>query len=914
MKYLPKALSEETCHFAILTIIPEELDAVKKIFGLDETVEKNGRTYFRGTVNSGGRVYTIVCAKSTDRSNNWAANFATSVIDTWNPKFLFVVGIAGGIFGNDNLKLGDVVVSKNVTYTEVKKRIEGKSLPRSSPLPLPGLILRNTHDVAKEKEWWNVISSERPDEEKPKAILGEILASETLWGDPNDPELLDLLEKYDKANAVDMESGGVASAVYDKSTTHDTKYIVIRGISDFCNKEGNQEARDTWKKYAAESAAAYALTLIKTVNLSTDANSEYLKEFLEVAPSLPETPFLLSFSHNDTKMTAAEFSDFVKSKKAVVLKGSAGGGKSFAATKISRDLASEGIIPIVLNFKNWRHENSEHLSGASLDDRMDVLLGLSTKRLSLKHLEKLDGEKWFILDGINEIPGGKFGDESIRAVLTTMNEYIRKNSIGSPILITDRMIERNFPESYFIVKINRLVQSFVKEKIDERFESGRFNSLTDSTKDLLTLPYFLDQALLGDNPDLISETNAIKMFFEKTLGFSKDTLDEISDAVYNVNESVRSLSFDEKNFSESIEMETYGKLIDSGTVLQSVDGTAKFDHQLKHEYLISRYLVRNQDWTVKNFDVATFDANSIDALFMSVEQLENKEDCDRFLKHVFDWNWPAAIRCTARMERRGAKNYSQETLIAICAFISQKKFDQVHVTSINAQKLLKEFEGGVGQELFNANDLSRVFEIVNGVTSEVDWFLKWRTLFTMENNSLSDENVNLIEDKKSLVGWTASNVFKRLPLNDIQQGQLRSLYRSHKSDTMENNTIRWRIVHPLGSFPSEENAKLLFDALDNDSYHWTRYGAARSLMEMAATTQKQELREFILNGFKERVTSMHPKVLEEMGNTSMHKKAVAGWEDEVKQLLQHVQETDIDGLDKNKWSDIVKKFNDGVWR
>lgn len=55
--------------------------------------------------------------------------------------------------------------------------------------------------------------------------------------------------------AVEMEASGIADATWN----HDTGYLVIRGICDYCDKHKN----DVWQEYAALVAAAYTRSLIE---------------------------------------------------------------------------------------------------------------------------------------------------------------------------------------------------------------------------------------------------------------------------------------------------------------------------------------------------------------------------------------------------------------------------------------------------------------------------------------------------------------------------------------------------------------------------------------------------------------------------------------------------------------------------
>ncbi len=54
-----------------------------------------------------------------------------------------------------------------------------------------------------------------------------------------------------------MESSGIADAAW----THNQPYTVIRGVSDYCDDKKDE----AWHMYAAIVAAAYARTLIESL-------------------------------------------------------------------------------------------------------------------------------------------------------------------------------------------------------------------------------------------------------------------------------------------------------------------------------------------------------------------------------------------------------------------------------------------------------------------------------------------------------------------------------------------------------------------------------------------------------------------------------------------------------------------------
>jgi len=83
-------------------------------------------------------------------------------------------------------------------------------------------------------------------------------------GDKENTYQCQILDEFDKAIAVDMESHGLARAVYTARATryYNLNYLIVRGISDLVATEGNDEERRLWRNYAAASAAAFTVAVV----------------------------------------------------------------------------------------------------------------------------------------------------------------------------------------------------------------------------------------------------------------------------------------------------------------------------------------------------------------------------------------------------------------------------------------------------------------------------------------------------------------------------------------------------------------------------------------------------------------------------------------------------------------------------
>lgn len=288
----------------VLTAIPAEFAAVRTM--LDEVKEypvpgdPNG--YCVGTVpvtSCGFRAkHLVVCAQLIKTGNNSAASCATNLLRSFpNVKDILMVGIAGGIPHPTNpgkhVRLGDVVVSKDrgvVQYDMTRMHrgvadlIDTSSPPSARVLnqvnfleamrltgrrPWEDHIFRartqesssrppHTADVLHDSRDPNRVIKHPPDpgrrKGQPKIHYGLIGSANILL---RNPELRNQLRDRFGVLAIEMEGSGVA----DGTWTHGAHYMLIRGISDYCDEHKNK----LWQAYAAIAAAAYARALLETL-------------------------------------------------------------------------------------------------------------------------------------------------------------------------------------------------------------------------------------------------------------------------------------------------------------------------------------------------------------------------------------------------------------------------------------------------------------------------------------------------------------------------------------------------------------------------------------------------------------------------------------------------------------------------
>jgi len=241
--------------FAIITALEKEAKAVVRRlenYEIKRFEDKDIRTYHQGIVPipGNGKHYRVIVVTLPSMGNVSAANAVTDTIYQWQPRFVLMVGIAGGI-PQDDLNLGDVVVAEQAVCYDYGKVTDQGIKPRDRVYPASALLLDRV------RNFWDDTWTQRVDVARPadasrtisKSFVGPIASGDKVVAST---EFRDqLLKHWPKLMAVEMESEGVFAAVFDRPQIRGT--LVIRGICDMADKH----KVDDWQEYAANAAAAY---------------------------------------------------------------------------------------------------------------------------------------------------------------------------------------------------------------------------------------------------------------------------------------------------------------------------------------------------------------------------------------------------------------------------------------------------------------------------------------------------------------------------------------------------------------------------------------------------------------------------------------------------------------------------------
>jgi hypothetical protein len=645
-----------------------------------------------------------------------------------------------------------------------------------------------------------------------------------------------------------------------------------------------------------------------------DSIEHYLQTFeISLSEAIPEMKVDFDLTYADGVTTKKPIASIIKQtvdNSRVILQGYAGGGKTRILRKLSTFAQTQNLIPVILNLKNFVPYIETYNKEQDANRKFDLLLKVSIASLNMCSLKNFVGKKFVMLDGLNEIPAGEYGEETVRGIVETIGEYTRQNS-DTCVLVTDRPAIRSFMQSmqpaWKKLDLELLSTEEVKQRISEKFGETIYNSLPSASKDLLSKPFFLNLALESPQPDLGYAAKAIYSFFSLQMKLDDTTLDLLAKSSLNTYKTNGSRSFDLAKFKEEVGQNTVDALFNAG-VIRVFGNSAEFDHQLKHDYLASRNLSKTREyWDADYFDPLSFNASSTEVLCMALEQLENPKEADDFLKSVYNWHWPVALSCMEWALKTVSKKYSQELEVAILSILSEKLFDPVLNTRNRTHSLLTNLNSESAKAFAKATQFKDILTIVNGISSTTEWFVEWRTLFNRPTEPpISEDELFLISSEDPVIGWSASNVAKRFDLNESDFRQLRAMYYSFRNASFDSRSIRYRIVHTLGACYSEKNQDLLFRAVYQDPYSWVKYGAARSLIEMAA--ENDGASKSIIDELKRRATELPKPVREEIARTIFYKGAKGNWYKEITQLLAVFRDSQKSVSDKEAWDNKIKEF------
>jgi len=260
----PEPRMENDCDFLILTPLAQERDSVLKY--LEGTKKAKVDSKFKHVSYLGEvkttfpddttATYKVAIVPLIDMGRAEAATATVQGLERWRPRYVILVGIAGG-FRNAGVSLGDILIANQIADYEEQKLRDNASTIRWQTFRVDAGLLAQAQNLS--GEWASQIAEPRPVEGRPCVQFGVICSGDKVIAN-------DLLEKFhdtwSRLIGVEMEAGGVARAVAESGNCQG--FFMIRSVSDLA--DGNKDSTEvkSWRNYACEAAASYLFAFLKS--------------------------------------------------------------------------------------------------------------------------------------------------------------------------------------------------------------------------------------------------------------------------------------------------------------------------------------------------------------------------------------------------------------------------------------------------------------------------------------------------------------------------------------------------------------------------------------------------------------------------------------------------------------------------
>jgi nucleoside phosphorylase len=278
--------------FALLTALEEEQEALLARFSgaraLDKTEGDIATVHAAEipTARADGAVYRVVVACLGAMGPIAAASRAAVIAHRFRPRRVLLVGIAGGVSGA--AELGDVLVANQIVdYTVGKTSAQGRTVHWQVFRADPGLL---DSAVQFSTGWQGLLQAPRPSPGEPQRRIGVVASGGDVIAAAT--RVAELRAAWPKLIGVEMEGGGVAAALAEAPSP--PAFLMIRGVSDLADEAKNAAATRSFRAYACDAAATYAIALLQRGPMpaigreGADASEEQILARLQQGFSLAE--------------------------------------------------------------------------------------------------------------------------------------------------------------------------------------------------------------------------------------------------------------------------------------------------------------------------------------------------------------------------------------------------------------------------------------------------------------------------------------------------------------------------------------------------------------------------------------------------------------------------------------------------
>jgi len=258
--------SDTKVDFLLVTAIPEERDAVlaklpryRKLQPFKDDI----RTYFQAELSFSfpdgeTGIYNVIVMPLLEMGRVQAATATTDAIARWKPRYIVMIGIAGGVAAQ-GVRIGDILISNQIVDYELQKITQdGQEVRWDVQRADPRLLTACNNFLG--EIWQGLLTIERPEEGKSSRHTGPIASGDKVLAFGK------VLEQYRKTwpklIGVEMEAAGVATAAFQSSDK--PGFFMVRCASDLADEHKDSADVQKWRRYACDAAASFAIALLES--------------------------------------------------------------------------------------------------------------------------------------------------------------------------------------------------------------------------------------------------------------------------------------------------------------------------------------------------------------------------------------------------------------------------------------------------------------------------------------------------------------------------------------------------------------------------------------------------------------------------------------------------------------------------
>ncbi|WP_079035652.1 hypothetical protein [Streptomyces albus] len=256
---------EAAWDIGVVTILSEELQAVRDELELERYKEPSGLYFYRRIHTESGATVRVVATQTQSQGQRSTMGALENLRRHYNPRMWVLVGVGGGIH-DEYARVGNVIVSTEIIYYENRKiNGHGSIRRRGEHRQAPAAVVHAVNAYFADHGTPACIHGQVPSYATEQFCVypGVIGSGEAVIAD-RESEIRQFLTSYhEKVLAVDMEAGGLSQYWQENSINvgENPGWVVVRGVSD----NADAQKGHAYHELAARNAAYVLRQLVSYI-------------------------------------------------------------------------------------------------------------------------------------------------------------------------------------------------------------------------------------------------------------------------------------------------------------------------------------------------------------------------------------------------------------------------------------------------------------------------------------------------------------------------------------------------------------------------------------------------------------------------------------------------------------------------